>query len=120
MRETESTNPQRVELIRFLKRQSREKNAGIWLDIAENLAKPKTLRVAVNLSKISRNTQKRDVIIVPGKVLGTGNLSHPLTIAAFDVSDKAEQKLKGAKAKFLSIPELVEKNPTGANVKIIR
>jgi ribosomal protein L18E len=36
------------------------------------------------------------------------------------VSDKAKKKLKAAKAKHLSIPELMEKNPTGANVRIIR
>jgi ribosomal protein L18E len=36
------------------------------------------------------------------------------------VSKKAEEKLKAARSKYLSIPELVEKNPTGANVKIIR
>jgi ribosomal protein L18E len=33
---------------------------------------------------------------------------------------KAEEKLRAVKAKYLSISELVEKNPTGANVKIIR
>ena len=57
---------------------------------------------------------------MPGKILGTGNLNHSLTIAAFDLSEKAEGKLIAAKAKFLSIPELMEKNPTGSNVKIMR
>jgi large subunit ribosomal protein L18e len=120
MRETKSTNPERVKLIRFLKKQSREKQAKIWLDVAENLAKPKTGRAAVNLSRINRHTQRRDIVIVPGKVLGTGTLNHSLTVASFDLSDKAREKLKAAKAKYLSIPELVEKNPTGSNVKIIR
>jgi ribosomal protein L18E len=36
------------------------------------------------------------------------------------LSGKAKEKLRAAKAKYLSIPKLVEKNPTGANVKIIR
>jgi large subunit ribosomal protein L18e len=58
--------------------------------------------------------------VVPGKILGTGNLNHALTIAAFGLSCKAEEKLRAVKAKYLSISELVEKNPTGANVKIIR
>ncbi len=74
----------------------------------------------MNLSQIDRNTQKNDTIIVPGKVLGTGNLTHSLTIAAFDASDSAKEKLKAAKAKYLSIPELVAKNPKGTKVKIIR
>jgi len=120
MRETKTTNPERVTLIRLLKKQSREKQAPIWQDIADNLAKPKRQRAAVNLSRINRHTQRRDIIIVPGKILGTGTLNHSLTVAAFDLSDKAKEKLTAAKAKYVSIPELVEKNPTGANVKIIR
>jgi large subunit ribosomal protein L18e len=120
MRETESTNPELIQLIRFLKKQSREKQAKIWLDVAERLAKPKSKRVAVNLSRINRHTKRSDTVIVPGKVLGAGNLSHSVTVAAFDASKKAEEKLKAARAKYLSIAELVAKNPTGANVKIIR
>ena len=120
MRETKSTNPEVVQLVRFLKKQAREKQAGIWLDVAEHLAKPKAQRVAVNLSRINRHTQRRDMIVVPGKVLGTGTLQHSVTVAAFGASKKAKEKLTAAKAKYLSIPELVEKNPKGANVKIIR
>jgi large subunit ribosomal protein L18e len=106
-------------LINFLKKQSREKNAPIWHDIAESLTKPKARRVAVNLSQINRHTEKNDTIVVPGKVLGTGSLDHAVTIAAFDVSDNAKEKLKAAKAKYLTIPELAAKNPTGTKVKII-
>ena len=120
MRETKSTNPELIKLIRSLKTQSREKDAKIWHDVAENLAKPSRQRVAVNLSQINRHTKRSDIVIVPGKILGTGNLNHSLTIAAFDLSEKAEGKLIAAKAKFLSIPELMEKNPTGSNVKIMR
>ncbi len=119
MRETQSTNPEIIKLIRFLKRQSREQEAGIWLDVAENLAKPSRQRVAVNLSKINRYTAKSDTIVVPGKVLGSGVIDHVVTVAAFDASAKAKAKLSAVKAKYLSIAELVEMNPTGSNVKII-
>jgi len=119
MRETKSTNPELIQLIRFLKKQGREKQANIWLDVAEHLAKPSRQRVAVNLSRINRHTKKRDMIVVPGKVLGTGTLNHPVTVAAFGASKKAKEKLVAAKAKYLSIPELVKKNPKGAKVKII-
>ena len=120
MKETQSTNPELVNLIRFLKKQSREQKAGIWHDVAENLSKSKRSRIAVNLSRINRNTEKKDVIVVPGKILGTGSLNHSITVAAFGASATAEKKMKDSKAKYMSIPELVEKNPTGANVKIIR
>jgi large subunit ribosomal protein L18e len=120
MRETKSTNPELIQLIRFLKKQARETQAKIWLDVAEHLAKPSRQRVAVNLSRINRHTEKREVIVVPGKVLGTGTLNHPVTVAAFGASEKAKEKLAAIKAKYLSISELAKENPKGTKVKIIR
>ena len=120
MRETKSTNPELIQLIRFLRKQSNENEAKIWRDVANHLAKTRQNRAAVNLSRINRHTQKSDMIVVPGKILGAGAIEHSVTVAALNASEKAKEKLKAAKAKYLSIPELVEKNPKGANVKIIR
>lgn len=119
MRETKSTNPELTQLIRFLKKQSKEKKAGIWLDIAEYLSKPSRQRIVVNLSRINGFTEKSDTVIVPGKLLAAGVLNHPVTVAAFSASARARQKLADAKGKYLTIAELVEKNPAGSNVKII-
>lgn len=120
MRQTESTNPELIQLIKQLKKESREKEVAIWLDVANQLAEPRTQRAAVNLSSINRNTKKSDVVVVPGKILGMGTINHAITIAAFSISDSAKAKLEAAKAKYLSIPELLEKNPKGSNIKIIR
>jgi large subunit ribosomal protein L18e len=120
MRETKTTNPELIHLIRLLKKESREKQAGIWLDVAEYLAKTRSQRISVNLSRINRNTKRSDIVVVPGKLLGSGSINHVVTVASFGVSEKAKAKLVAAKAKYLSIPELLEKNPTGANIKIIR
>lgn len=120
MKETKTSNPELIQLIRLLKKESREKQANIWLDIAEHLAKTRSQRISVNLSRINRHTKKSDVVVVPGKILGSGSLNHAVTVASFGASEKAKEKLIAAKAKYLSIPELLEKNPKGSNVKIIR
>jgi large subunit ribosomal protein L18e len=120
MRETKTTNPQLINLIGLLKKESKEKQAPIWLDVADHLAKSRSQRVAVNLSKLNRHTKKADVVIVPGKLLASGNIEHSVTVASFDISDKAKAKLAAVKAKYITIPELLEKNPKGSNVKIIR
>jgi large subunit ribosomal protein L18e len=120
MRESKTPNPELIQLIRFLKKQSREKDAAVWLDVAEHLSKPSRQRIAVNLSRINRHTQKGNTIVVPGKILATGTLNHAVTVAAFSASDKAQEKMKAARAKYISIPELVEKNPKGSNITIIR
>jgi len=119
LKELKTTNPQLVELIRFLKKQSREQKAPIWKAVAEKLAVSRRRRIAVNISRINRYTEKNETVVVPGKVLGAGELNHPVTVAAFAFSETAEQKIKKAKGKCLTIPELVKKNPKGSNVKII-
>ena len=120
MKETKTTNPELIHLIGLLKKESREKQAPIWMDVAEYLSKTRSQRISVNMSKVNRNTKRSDVIVVPGKLLGSGSINHAVTVASFGASAKAREKLVAAKSKYLSIPELLEKNPKGANVKIIR
>jgi len=113
------TNPQLLELIRFLKKKAVENKAEIWRDIAERLAVSRRRRVAVNISRINRYTEKGDVVVVPGKVLGAGKLEHKVTVAAFSFSETAKNKILKARGKCLTIQDLVKKNPKGSNVKII-
>lgn len=120
MRETKTTNPELIQLIQVLKKESREKQAAIWLDLAEYLSKTRSQRVTVNLSKINRNTKNADTVVVPGKILGSGSIDHAVTVASFGASEQAKAKLEAAKAKCISISELIAKNPKGANVRIIR
>ncbi len=119
MKKIKTTNPELIELIRFLRRQSRENKAKIWKDIAERMAKSRRKRIAVNLSSLNRYTQKNETAVVPGKVLGAGEINHPLTVAAFAFSENAKEKIKAAKGKCLSFFDLVKKNPKGSNVKIV-
>jgi large subunit ribosomal protein L18e len=120
MRETKTTNPQLIELISKLKKESREKQAPIWLDVADHLAKSRSQRITVNLSKLNRYTKKADVVVVPGKILASGTIEHPVTVASFDISDQAKAKLEAVKAKYITIQDLLEKNPKGSNLKIVR
>ena len=120
MRETKTTNPQLIELIGLLRKTSREQAAPVWLDVADYLAKTRSQRVVVNLSSINRHTEKADVVVVPGKILASGALNHAITVASFEASDAAKAKLEAAKAKYMTIKELMAKNPKGSNIKIIR
>jgi large subunit ribosomal protein L18e len=120
MRETKSTNPQLIELISILRKTSKQQDAPIWADVADYLAHARRQRVAVNLSSINRNSEKADVVVVPGKILASGAVDHAMTVAAFEASDAAKAKLEAAKGKYISIQELLEKNPKGSKVKIIR
>lgn len=73
----------------------------------------------MNISRLNRYTKVGDTVVVPGKVLGAGNLDHAVNVAAFSFSQQAQSKVLKAKGKCLSISKLVEENPKGSGVKII-
>lgn len=108
------TTPRLTKLIRNLKKLSREQKVKIWKRIAEDLEKSTRARREVNLRRINRATKEGDVIIVPGKVLGAGDVNHKVTVAAYNFSENAKKKLDS-----MLIEELMEKNPKGSKVRII-
>lgn len=119
MKKIKTTNPELRELIIFLRKQSRENKVGVWRDIAERLAKPRRDRIAVNLSRLNRYTQRNETVAVPGKVLGAGEMGHSITVAAFTFSERAKEKIIASRGKCLSFADLIKKKPNGSNVRII-
>lgn len=113
------TNPILRRLIRQLRKRGKEFGAKIWIDLADRLSKPNRARAEVNISQINRYTEKGDTIIVPGKVLGSGKLDHPISIAAFKFSRQAKRRIEDADGKTLSVEELLDENPEGENIKIM-
>jgi large subunit ribosomal protein L18e len=119
MKRTGPTNPYLKKLIEDLKKKSFETSTPIWEDVAEKLEKPTRKRVEVNLSDIERNVEKNDFVVVPGIVLGSGEITKPISIAAWKFSPSAEEKIKKVKGKCLAIEELVKEKPKGTGVKIL-
>ena len=110
-----SANPRKHELLIKLWGTKRR----IWRSVAQKLSKPKKDSIRVNLSKLNKITKENDIIVVPGKVLGDGEINHKITIAAFTFSESAKNKLIAKKNTMQTIEELLEINPTGSNIKII-
>ena len=116
---TGPTNPILIKLINELKKRSSEQNVNIWKRIALDLEKPTRNRRIVNLSRINRYTKENEIIVVPGKVLGSGLLNHKLTIAAWQFSQGAKEKMKEAGVKILTLDEISKESPKGKRIKII-
>jgi len=119
VKKLKTTNPELIKLIRDLKKKSRENKTELWLDLAERLSTSKRSRIDLNVSRLNRYTKEGETVAVPGKVLGSGKINHSLTVAAFAFSDRAKSKILEAEGNFLSIRDLMEKNPTGKNVKLM-
>ena len=106
-------------LITELKKRSTEQSVSLWKRIALDLEKPSRQRRVVNLSRINRYTDENDIIIVPGKVLGSGDLNHKLTISAYQFSEQAKDKLEKAGAKIMTLFDLSKEKPNGKKIKIV-
>jgi len=90
----------------------------IWKKLSKKLASPRSNKIEANLYRINKKTKVDDVIVIPGKVLGLGELNHKLTIACLECSKAAKKKIEQSGSKLLSINELLEQNPEGNNIKI--
>ena len=114
------TDPALIALISDLKAKERENGAAIWRDIAKRLEKPKSNWAETNLSKLDRYAADGETIIVPGKVLAAGSINKKITVAAYSFSAAAESAIVAAGGKTMTIAGLMEANPKGSNVRIMR
>ena len=116
---TGTTNPILKSLIQDLKKKSLEQKVNLWKRIALDLEKPTRNRRVVNLSRIDRFTKEDEIIVVPGKVLGSGTLNHKLTISAFKFSESAKNKILENGSKILPLEELSNEDPKGKRIRVI-
>ncbi len=91
----------------------------IWKDVSEKLASPRRQKAEVNVKRINRNAEDGETIVVPGTVMGDGNMEKTVNVAAWKITPLAEEKIKKAKGAVMTIDELFEKNPKGSNVRIM-
>jgi large subunit ribosomal protein L18e len=95
-----------------------DKKVKLWKRVAEDLESSTRRHRIVNVYKLAKSAKENETIIVPGKVLGTGDISSAFTVAAYKFSDEAAKKIS-EKGKAISIEELMKKNPTAKNVRIL-
>ncbi len=108
-----------VQMVKELKVASRKNNAPIWSRLAELALKPSSARRIINIGQIDKVVKDNDVIVVPGKILGTGNLSHKITLCSFSISTSGAKKVLQSGGKIFSFSELIKNHPTGKGVIII-
>ncbi|WP_135663116.1 50S ribosomal protein L18e [Halorhabdus rudnickae] len=113
------SNPRLRSLIADLKSAAREGDGDVWSDVAERLEKPRRTHAEVNLGRIERYAQEDELVVVPGKVLGSGVLQKDVTVAAVDFSSTAERKIDQV-GETLRVEQALEENPDGTNVRVIR
>ncbi|MEK6926996.1 MAG: 50S ribosomal protein L18e [Nanoarchaeota archaeon] len=107
------TNPSFLNMLQLARKQ---KN---WVQYSHMLSGPTRSQVSINLSSISEQTKAGDTVIIPGKVLSSGNLTHKVRICALGISASAKAKLKESKSEYVSIAEEIKVNPKAEGLKVI-
>ena len=116
---TRKTNQSLVDMIDLLKEQSRETGSALWRDVALRLSRSRSNWAQPNLSRLSRHAPEGAPVLVPGKLLGSGDISGKPVVAAYSFSTGARDKIEAAGGKVLSLGELMEQNPSGTGVFIL-
>ena len=115
VKRTGPTNENLRKLIIDLNTISKKLKVPLWSRIAYELNRSSRKRREVNLKVINLHINDGEIALVPGKVLGDGELTKKAKIAAFKFSESAKAKVKDS----MSIEQLVKENPKGKNVRII-
>ncbi len=114
------TSPVLSNTIIQLNELSRKNQSTFWRDIAERLSAGRRRYASVDLGKIERLCNEGDTVVVPGAVLGGGNLQKKITVSALRFSSSAVDKIASVGGKHTSLVQMAEENPKGTNIKIIR
>ncbi len=108
-----------VQLVKELKSASKKNEAPIWSKIAKNALKSNSNKKTINLKKIDRLTDDGNAVVISGKILGTGKLSHKVLISSFSISNSAAKKIKESGGEILQFSDMIQRFPSGKGVKII-
>lgn len=102
-----------------MKSAEKKVKSGFWMRVAELQHRAVRKRHGVNLSRLTRLTKANQSVVVADRVLGTGVLLHPLTIAALGFSGSARKGIEKAGGKAMAIAEMKAINPTGKDLTVM-
>lgn len=111
-RSSKKTNKELAEAISIIKKKNPE--------FAKHLAMPVKKWAELNLDQIDILTKEGESVFIPGKILSSGDLTKKIKIVAWNASEKAKEKIEGAKTEFVLITEEIKKNPELKGLKLIR
>jgi large subunit ribosomal protein L18e len=91
----------------------------VWKAVAKGLNRPSRKAYEMNVSRLEKHAKKGESVVVPGTVMGSGDLTKPLTVAAFRFSGAACEKIEKAGGKCMSIEDMVKDNPNGKKLRVM-
>ncbi|MBI2233193.1 MAG: 50S ribosomal protein L18e [Candidatus Aenigmarchaeota archaeon] len=106
---TGPTDPNMEKLISDLKR----KKEKFYLVVAKHLEKSRRRKSAVNIGKIERHANYGENVVVPGKVVGGGEIIKKVNVYAWKYSKTAREKIKQAGGRCLELEKIFDAKEKG-------
>lgn len=94
----------------------------VWWKVVKLMARPSRKLAAVNvkrLAELAGQVKESKTFVVPGKVLGDGELTVALKVAAMGFSADAKKKIASAKGNAMSLSELMAKKPKASEIMVV-
>lgn len=93
---------------------------GIWQKLEHEAKKPVRQRAEMNLSRLESLTKDGQVVLFPGKVLGTGSFARKITLAARAFTKSARERIEKSGSKIVPYSEVAKSHPKGTNVLFLK
>ena len=107
MKRTGPTKEKTKKLLSLLRKEGKTK---IWKNITKSISAPRRKRATVNLWELEKLSNKfqNKTFLIAGKVLGKGEITKAINIAALEFSDTAKEKINEKKGKTLNLEEAIK------------
>ena len=102
-----------------MRKESTSSKAALWDRVADDLEKSTRQRRVVNISRIARHTKPNEIVVIPGKVLGSGSLPHSVVVAALSFSEGAKELIEQSKGKAITIEQLLKQKPKAKDLRVM-
>lgn len=106
------------ELRKLIKEMDRS-NSKFWKSISKLLNKPRRKRFEVNVFKINKFCKENETVLVPGIVLGNGEINKKVNVVALKFSKNAKRKIEDAGGKTINIWDGFKKIKKIKDIRII-
>jgi large subunit ribosomal protein L18e len=95
------------------------KKSPFWVRVGELTGRAVRKRPGINLSRLTKVTKKDQVVLVASRVLGTGQMHHPITVAALGFTNSARRLIEKSGGKIITLEEMAIQHPTGKDVGLV-
>ncbi|MDG7034623.1 MAG: 50S ribosomal protein L18e [Nitrososphaerota archaeon] len=107
--------------LKSLKDAYRKTKRSIWNDLYRRIKhSSRSEFTRINTSKLNRVAPEGAFIVVPGKVLGTGNIDKKITVGALAYSKAARARIEDAGGKAMTFSEFVASYSNKGGIMVVK